>query len=347
MALIAVNATNSRLGGGLVFADMLLPRLVELLAVDGHRVRLFSHADVRGQNGWLRTVRAQRLLRASSAPADLILNMGNVAVFSDGTTPQWLIITNRLLVESRLHSANPGMTARSCLLLASMLKSERWIVPSHAMGSAVMRFCKRWGLAPRPLEVLQHGVREPTPVRRRSIVADVSYRAIYPASAAKHKNFPTIIEAVRRVRAVGRDVRLTLTIDRNELPELMAGTRLPPDIDTWLCCIGMVTHSVVEQLYTTHDVLLFPSVCESFGLPLAEAAAQNLPVIASDLDVTREVAARGTRFLPALDVERWAESLLAFTTPGAEAVHQGTRPITWDQVCHRLGRAIVARAVSL
>lgn len=351
MALIAVNAASSRLGGGLVFAQMTLPRLAELLAQEGHVLQVFDHTAVESSRSWARTAKSQRLLHACCASADLILNMGNVAVFSAArAVPQWLVITNRLLVEP---DPPPGtadgisLRARRYLLLASMLKSERWIVPSHAMGSVVLARSERWRVRPRPLEMLPHGAREMSPLPRPVVNAGAPYRAFYPASAYMHKNFSTIIEAIQSVRAAGRDVRLTLTIERHQLPDLMLGLPLPPDVDSWLDCVGIVTHSVVDHLYASHDVMVFPSLCESFGIPLREAAAQGLPVIATDMDVTREVAAEGTRFVPGLSVGDWVEALMAFTVIPSSGAAQKPRPhCTWEQVSRHLARSLSARVAA-
>lgn len=347
MALIVVNAMNSRQGGGLVFADMALPRLAEHLSEKGHRVRILDHTFLDSQRSGIRTVSAQRLLSSSCISADFILNMGNVAALFTSATPQWLVVTNRLLVERQsMHRATHGirLNARRSLLFASMLKSERWIVPGRAMGSALLARCKRWRLPPRPLEILPHGVREISPVARRAIPPGIPYRAVYPASAYPHKNFATLIQAVHRARAAGRDVRLTLTIERHQLPALMLNALVPSDVDTWLDCVGQVSHSLVDELYCTHDVLLFPSECESFGIPLIEAAAHCLPVIASDLDVTREVAPQGTCFVPALDVEGWKDALISFARLASKSPsHGGLEPLSWNAVADHLALAIMAR----
>ncbi len=53
--------------------------------------------------------------------------------------------------------------------------------------------------------------------------------------------------------------------------------------------------------------LLFPSFAEGFGLPIAEALAHSVPVIASDLAVFREFAAQVPDYIHPLDGPRWLE----------------------------------------
>lgn len=52
--------------------------------------------------------------------------------------------------------------------------------------------------------------------------------------------------------------------------------------------------------------LLFPSFVEGYGMPLVEALGLGVPVLASDLDVFREVAADIPDYLDPLDGPAWA-----------------------------------------
>lgn len=51
-----------------------------------------------------------------------------------------------------------------------------------------------------------------------------------------------------------------------------------------------LTEDQLNRLYNACDVLLSPSLDEGFGYPVVEAFAAGIPVVASDIDVYREVA---------------------------------------------------------
>jgi glycosyltransferase involved in cell wall biosynthesis len=64
---------------------------------------------------------------------------------------------------------------------------------------------------------------------------------------------------------------------------------------------------VLAAVYRRAALLLQPSEREGFGLPVAEALASGLPVLASDLPVLREVGGSAASYRAAGDVAAWAE----------------------------------------
>jgi len=53
--------------------------------------------------------------------------------------------------------------------------------------------------------------------------------------------------------------------------------------------LGLLNKNDLQSVYSTADVVLFPSFFESFGLGLIEAAQNNLPVLASNCKYVHEV----------------------------------------------------------
>lgn len=62
-------------------------------------------------------------------------------------------------------------------------------------------------------------------------------------------------------------------------------------------------------MYRQAEAVLVPSMAEGFSLPLIEALLCNTPVIASDLEVHREVAGSYATIIPALNADAWNEIL--------------------------------------
>ena len=65
--------------------------------------------------------------------------------------------------------------------------------------------------------------------------------------------------------------------------------------------------------------LLFPSFVEGYGLPLIEALAAGVPVIASDLPVFREIGAEIPEFLDPHNDAAWEAAIMDYAETGSDA----------------------------
>jgi glycosyltransferase involved in cell wall biosynthesis len=70
---------------------------------------------------------------------------------------------------------------------------------------------------------------------------------------------------------------------------------------------------------TSARALLFPSKAEGYGLPLVEALALGVPVIASDLPAFREIGQGIPLLLDPTDEEAWEKAILDFSQPTSAA----------------------------
>ena len=94
--------------------------------------------------------------------------------------------------------------------------------------------------------------------------------------------------------------------------------------------LGYVDDESLLGLYRGCRAVLFPSLWEGFGLPVIEAMSQGAAVLASDLDVLREVAGDAACFVDPLDETALARAL--------------ERLATDDELCDRLRHDGLARA---
>lgn len=105
----------------------------------------------------------------------------------------------------------------------------------------------------------------------------------------------------------------------------------------------------LEQLYGKAQCLLAASYAEGYGLPLVEAAARGIPVLARDIPVFREIMGEGAVYFQgespqalADAVRGWIERWRAGTLPSL----QRARIRSWDEVADELFQAVGAGVVS-
>lgn len=82
--------------------------------------------------------------------------------------------------------------------------------------------------------------------------------------------------------------------------------------------LGYVADQDLPWLYAGATVFLFPSIYEGFGIPIVEAMATGIPVIASEIPVTREVAADAVSYVAATDPAGWARAIASLVDDGQQ-----------------------------
>jgi glycosyltransferase involved in cell wall biosynthesis len=113
-------------------------------------------------------------------------------------------------------------------------------------------------------------------------------RFIYVSSGEPHKNHRRLLKAWEMFIAEHPDCELTLTLDGQNTFESPQGVRH----------LGRCSHDEILNTYQSNDCLIFPSLLESFGLPLIEAMQGNMRILASDLDYVYELLKPDLAFNP-------------------------------------------------
>lgn len=150
-------------------------------------------------------------------------------------------------------------------------------------------FKKYYGLPLRKILVSYPGSVN-MPVNSEAVRDRVNSRKIffYPAFPRTFKNFEVVVEAVRRLEAIGLDnFQVNFTITGNE--NLYA--KWVKKISSGLLNIhflGKLSLEEVQTEYQITDILIFPSTLETWGLPLSEFKGYGKPILAADLPYAHE-----------------------------------------------------------
>jgi glycosyltransferase involved in cell wall biosynthesis len=80
-----------------------------------------------------------------------------------------------------------------------------------------------------------------------------------------------------------------------------------------------VTDVDLPRVYSNAIALVYPTVYEGFGLPLVEAMASGIPILASDTQINREIAEESANFFPTGDSSALAKSIqVVLTNPSSQ-----------------------------
>ncbi len=158
------------------------------------------------------------------------------------------------------------------------------------------------------LRVIAHGVRFPQRTER----AEREPMVLHVGAIQKRKNLLVLIEAFER--GVKAPWRLCLAgsagYGAGEVMEKIARSPARERIDT----PGWVSDDVVARLYERASIFAFPSLDEGFGIPVLEAMAQGVPVLAANRPALQEVCGDAALLLSAEDSAAWEGALREWTT---------------------------------
>lgn len=172
----------------------------------------------------------------------------------------------------------------------------------------------------------------PTPPGEPSRLTDGRPWFLYPAATYPHKNHLMLVEAFAQAARRLPDHVLVLTgatgagawgsargtadaLSRRVDELGLAGRVLRPGYlpgDAYLGLLGGAT------------ALVFPSLFEGYGLPVAEAMAVGVPVLAADATALRDVVGAGGLLLDPASPGPWAEAMVAVATSPTEQARLGT-----------------------
>ncbi len=169
-------------------------------------------------------------------------------------------------------------------------------------------------LTTRPLCATQ--VRSPPRSRRNCETADGSYKLLFVSHYNYYRNFETLIRALPllRDRLAGRTVKLLLTCKllagENPgayRPEFAAKLVEELGVSGMVMELGAIPYRQLHHLYRRADVYVTPAYTETFAHPLVEAMSSGLPIVASDLEVHREICGDAAIYFPRFSWESMAE----------------------------------------
>lgn len=126
-----------------------------------------------------------------------------------------------------------------------------------------------------------------------------------------HKNFDGLIRALTHIEESERPT-LVITGSRGDDPLRPLVERL--GLQRWVDLRGWVSDDDLEILLATTSALAVPSFAEGFGLPIVDAIARGIPVIASDLPVFREIADDAALYFDPADARDIARAIHEVTS---------------------------------
>lgn len=154
------------------------------------------------------------------------------------------------------------------------------------------------------------------------------------------KGHAQTLDAFDRLWAQGVDINLVIVGKRGWLMDpFIARLEKHPQAGKTLFWLEGISDEYLQKVYLSAACLIAASEGEGFGLPLIEAAQQNLPMIIRDLAVFREVAGEHAFYFQGLSGEALADAITAWLMLFEQQRHPASSAmpwLTWEQSARQL-----------
>ncbi|MBI1867632.1 MAG: glycosyltransferase family 4 protein [Methylocystis sp.] len=204
-------------------------------------------------------------------------------------------------------------------LRRALLESDSFIAISRTVADELADFVDERALPHRPgLKIgwfhcgsdIAAGRRDAARDKIRAAVAVDAPVFLCVGTIEPRKGHRTALKAFDDLWNGGLDARLVLVGRRGWYDEaLVAEIVTHPEFGRRLYWFDDVADDELSFLYDKASAVLCPSYAEGFGLPIAEAARRDLPVICSDIPVFREVGGEGAAYFRVNDPQALARCI--------------------------------------
>ncbi|MEX2164805.1 MAG: glycosyltransferase [Sulfuricaulis sp.] len=190
----------------------------------------------------------------------------------------------------------------------SMKRADLIVTPSHAMGEMIREACPQ--TRNKRFHTLYHGFAKENlagPLEEKfaqALTSGKGIKLLFPAHAAAHKGFDVLFQMLARLKSDDVEFCLFTIVARDDWPEGVENferTVSELGLTDQVIFLGRVPQHQMGQLYALCDLMVYPSLCESFGFSMIEAMGHGLPIVAADTAINREMCGEGALYYSPLD----------------------------------------------
>jgi glycosyltransferase involved in cell wall biosynthesis len=293
--MIILSAPNIHTGGGFVLLQYLLqswPANIPMVAYLDIRAKDYFQLPCNARIEWVRPTLFSRLkaeikMAAIGLSGDCIIcfnglpplfpNKARVHIYQQNRLYLGLISLNEFSWRTRLRL---GFEKAAAYIFRT--RCDVYWVQTPSMAHDL----KKWyGDKPVCIRVLPFSKPPEKLVQHDEKIWDFCY----VADGEAHKNHRRLVASWVILAAHGYRPSLALTLGKRDGSLLSWLQEQIALHDLRITNLGHLPHDELLCVYGQTKALIFPSLIESFGLPLIEAREAGLPILASELDYVRDV----------------------------------------------------------
>lgn len=193
------------------------------------------------------------------------------------------------------------------------------------------------------------------PILRRNLLKRVKAEPSFlmVGTIEPRKGHGVVLDAFKQLWARGHQINLIIVgaegwkglpdHDRRDIPEIMIRLKKEHIKNKHCFYLNRCSDELLSDLYKTSACLIAASYDEGFGLPLIEAAQHQIPIIARDIPIFREVAGKHAYYFSGMTPEALADEIehwLGLYTKDQHPSSSKMPWLTWQKSAQKLTQAL-------
>jgi len=178
---------------------------------------------------------------------------------------------------------------KSIYIYINTRKNFTWAVQSSLVKQKISSYFKI-----NPVKIYELPFFDISSIENTTIKREHLY--FYPAEGIPQKNHQLLFKVWEKLSLYGIFPTLVLTIDENKFPQITKEINRLKSYNLNIINIGFLNREEILNQYRKSKFLIFPSLNESFGLPLIEAASLGCYIIAPNLPYIKTVLETNATF---------------------------------------------------
>jgi len=324
MRKILIHALGAEMGGAMRHLNNFLPELVKqdqrnhyvVLAKNSfpeiHLANkiLIERLSGRKSSGWLDRIYLDNIViprRIKKEHFDLLVTLTNFGPIK-APCPHILFQRNsiyfcRYYLERIKGKLKAEVLLRQKFAVEAMKRADLIVTPSNAMTNIIKETCPN--VRNRSFKTLYHGFEkntlhmEPLHSKYAKLLSDKRIKLLSPTHIAAHKGFEELFEIFAYLKKRRSDFVLYITASHVDWPEGIRKYLSKIEqlgLQDHIVFTGRIPQGQIGHLYNHCDLMIYPSLCESFGFSMIEALGHGLPIVAADTEVNHEICGDGALY---------------------------------------------------
>lgn len=174
-------------------------------------------------------------------------------------------------------------------------------------------------LPPQKVFTVHHGVTDDfKPINEPGLLENVRHKyglpsqfILYVGLVEPRKNLPLLLRSFKKATDEGIQASLVVAGSFGWMVDAVFEQIRALGLETKVLFTGYIPRQDLPMIYNLADLLVYPTLYEGFGLPVLEAMACGLPVVATEVSSIPEVIGEAGVLVPPTDEDALAQAILS------------------------------------